>query len=573
MRRAMPRKVLLCVLAVAALGVLLISAATASAGVQAKSDGDTLIVLVPHLAPGLDGDGVGANDPGLWQIYRNVYGHLVVYPTTKQGAVLVPNYNVRPSQFVPQLAESYSQKGLTWTFKLRKGIKSCAGNELSADDVVYTIARAKSVSGTTPLAWFLFNLMGVLPLDPLVSKDPKAKELKGEVTKIDNSTVQVKQLNKTELFPRLFEIFGLNIYDSKEMKKHATAKDPWSHSFATSQGAAGYGPYCITRWSKGSEIELAANPSWPQQPHFTKAIVRQVPVEANRVAALRAGAADIVTDLSPNSYDSLKSVSSVDVLSKFNNQATWMTMNYKFAPWNLPKNKLLRQAVAYAMPYDEIIKSDYRGEAKRWYGMVPSAYYGYVPYKLYNTNIAKAKALLAQAGFPGGKGLDKYASGLTLIYPAERAAVLEPVANRIRTALAAIGVPITLNPLSQTEVSDRENTKKDMPMSLIDYSAPFGPDTGYGEQLYYVSVAKGGLNNGQNYSNATFDTLFAKGQLLTGAARKASLAKTQRILMEDLPIVPLAEFQSKIAVRKGLSGWLITTDNQPGLWSFTKAGK
>lgn len=571
MQLTVPRRAWLCSFALAGLAVLMVGATSASAGGHARSAGKALTVLVPHLAPGLDNDGPGANDPGLWQMYRNVYGRLLVYPTTLQGAVLVPNYKLNPMQFVPELAESYSHKGLVWTFKLRKGIKSCTGNELSSDDVVYSIARAKSVSGSTPLAWFLLNLMAVLPLDPLVSKDPKAKELKGEVVKTGQYTFQVKQLNQNELFPRLFEIFGLNIYDSKEMKKHATAKDPWSHTFATSGGAAGYGPYCISRWTKGSEIALTANPSWPKQPYFKTAIVRQVPVEANRVAALRAGSADIVTDLSPNSYDSLKSASNVDVLSRFNNQATWMTMNYKIAPWNLPKNKLLRQAVAYAMPYADIIKSDYKGEAKRWYGMVPSAYYGYVPYHLYDTNIAKAKALLTQAGFPGGKGLEKYGSGLTLLYPAERSAVLEPVANRIRTALAAIGVPITLNPLSQTEISDRENTKKDMPMSLIDYSAPFGPDTGYGEQLFYVSVAKGGLNNGQNYSNAKFDDLFAKGQLLTGKARLTVLARTQRMLMDDLPIIPIAEFQSKIAVRKGLSGWLITTDNQPGLFSFTEA--
>ena len=71
-----------------------------------------------------------------------------------------------------------------------------------------TASRAKSVSGSTPLAWFLLNLMAVLPLDPLVSKDPKAKELKGEVTKTGQYTFQVKQLNQNELFPRLFEISG-----------------------------------------------------------------------------------------------------------------------------------------------------------------------------------------------------------------------------------------------------------------------------------------------------------------------------------------------------------------------------
>ena len=71
--------------------------------------------------------------------------------------------------FRPQLATSWSKSGLTWTFKLRQGVKSCAGNEFTADDVVYTFQRAKSVSGAAPAAWFLSNVGAVLSLDPLTS--------------------------------------------------------------------------------------------------------------------------------------------------------------------------------------------------------------------------------------------------------------------------------------------------------------------------------------------------------------------------------------------------------------------
>ncbi len=570
MQLKVPRRVWLCSFALAGLAVLLVAATSAGANGHAKSAGKELVVLLPHIAPTLDGDGPGSNDPGMWMMFRNVYQRLVGYPTQRVGKVIVPNYKIGPLQFAPELAQSYSKSGLNWTFHLRKGVISCAGNELTTDDVVYTFARGKSVSGTAPIAWFMLNVSGVMALDPVLPKAPAAaKLLKGEITKVDNYTFTVKQLGPNELFPRLLEIFGMGIYDSKEIKKHATAADPWSHKFTGNVGAAGFGPYCVTRWAKGSEFELTANPKWTPQPQFTRAIIRQVPVSSNRISAIRSGSADIVTDLSPTEYQSLRSASNVDVLSRFNNQAVWVFMNYKYAPWNLPKNALLRQAVALAMPYNDIIAQDYKGRARRWNGALPSTYYGYKPFALYNTDLAKAKALLAKAGFPGGKGLEKYSEGLKLLYPAERSALSEPVANRIRTALAKIGIPITLNPIPQTEVSDRELTKRDMPMALIDYSAPFGPDIGYGAQLYFVSVAKGGLLNGSNYSNATFDTDYYKSQQMTGAARLTALGKLQGILMNNLPIVPIAEFESQIVVRKGLTGWLATTDNGVALYPFT----
>ena len=524
---------------------------------SSKAPRTTLIVLEEDIVPALDYDGSSAAHPGAQETIENIMDPLLGYPSKLDGDILKPNYQVGTAGFEPRLATSWTKKGLVWTFKLREGVKGCTGNDFTADDVVYTFARAKSVSGAAPIGWFLGNVGGIFSLAPVGPKATAAdKELKGEAVKIDDHTVQITQLHANDLFPRVLEIFALYIYDSKEMKKNATAADPWSHKYTETTNAPGFGAYCLGKWTKGSEIQFTANPGYfGPKPQFTKVIVRKVPATSNRIAALRSGQADVTIRLTPTEYESMASTKGVKVLTYQNTKVVFFGLSYKFAPWNGPKNRLLRQAVAYALPYDDIIKSDYKGNAKRWYGLCESSYYGFLKNTTYQTNIAKAKALMAQAGYPGGKGLDS--GGLTLYYTA--GSVLEPLANRIRTALGVIGINVSLSPLSISEYSDRRLTKFDMPLFLDDQDRPLGPDVGYCSLLWYVSKANGGLVTDSSYANPAFDALYKKSSLTVGAERLATLKKMQEVLMSDLPKIPIVEPASQFAVRSDITGLQGTT--------------
>lgn len=566
---ALPRRMLL-VLAVAVLGAL-VAGSTAIAGSGAASAKDTLVVLKRDIAPSLDYDGPSASHLEVAEIIQNLQDPLVDYPAKDNGkGVLIPNYSVGQMKFEPRLAQSYSRKGLVWTFKLRQGVISCAGNELTSADVVWTWARAKSVSGASPTAWFLGNVASILPLDPIVSKDPKAKELKGEIKAVDKYTVQFTQSGPNDLFPRVLEIFATYVYDSVEMKKHATAADPWAHSHTATKNAPGFGAYCLKSWTKGSSMVLTANPKYYRgQPQYTTINIRAVPSNANRVSALRSGAADMTDFLTPQEYRSLESISAVDVLSWESTGFVALGFNSTFAPWNLPKNKLIRQAIAYAMPYQDIIASDYLGRGEQMRGLCKSTYYGAVDVKTYSTNLAKAKALLAQAGFPGGKGLEQYADGFNVYYIAENRGVVEPLLNRITTALKQIGITLKLNPVSQVEYTDRNLTKQDTPMFIRDQERALGPDVGYCALLFYVSKANGGLLIPTRYESKQFDALYAKQKNQVGSARLGTLKTMQQILMADLPLVPIAEVQAQIAVRKGITGWRGQGSDRLWYWYFT----
>ena len=551
MSRGRLRAIVACAV-VAALAMLGVSAAAVAAPAKKApaSAKDSLVVLEEEIAPSLDLDGPSGAQPQTQEIIDNLMDPLVTYKTTLKNGILVPNYNISQTQFLPRLAESYTKNGLVFTFKLRKNVKSCAGNTLTADDVIYTFQRAKSVSGAAPIAWFLSNTSGILGLE-VFAKVPD-KVLKKEVVKIDDSTVQFTQMAPNELFPRVLSIFALYIFDSKEMKARATAKDPWSHDHTGKVNAPGFGAYCLKSWTKGSEMVLTANPDYYLgQPQFKTVTIRKVPTLANRVAAIKSGAADLMYPLTPTVLSDIAGQEKTDVLGWFNNNTVSIGLNYKVAPFGAPGNQYLRQAIAYALPYNDIITQDFKGQARKWNGLIQSIYYGYVADARYKLDIAKAKALLVKAGYPGGKGLEKFQSAFTLYYVSERSAVLEPVANRIATALKAIGINLKLAPVTSVEMNTRELTKFDLPMWIRDQLQPIGTDVGYSVGVFYASKAAGGIVPSTNYTGVDKD--YAAQGKVAGPARVTILKRMQATMMNDLPLIPILEYPTWLAVRKGIT--------------------
>lgn len=551
-----------CARAAVAVGLaagLLSACGSESGSAGGASARDTLVMLDTSVAPSLDNDGASSSDPALEQGIEVLREPLVRYPTTEQDGVLVPNYRASADEFEPALATSWRKDGLVWTITLRRGARSCSGNELTADDVVYTFARAKSLTGASPVSWFLGNVSNVFDLSAIAPDAPaKARELSGEVERVDRYTVRIRQNAPNDLFPRVLTIFALFPMDAKEMKQHATAADPWSHRYTDSTDAPGFGAYCLKSWTKGREMVYEANPGyWQGKPKYQRVLVRAVPSESARVAALLSGEADIVTSLTPKSLQRIKSSGKADVLEWENNRILALGVNYRFAPFDDDRRgRLLRQAIAHALPYDEVIASDYLGEAKQWNGLVESTYQGFRPDDRYRTDLARARALMAEAGYPDGKGLPLDSPAFTLNYVAERQTLLEPIATRIKTALAQIGIVVRLQPISQSELATRELSKFDMGMWLHDYTRPIGTDVGYATLLWYVAKARGGLITTENYDSAAVNETFAKSQTSAGDQRMALLADIQEQLMTDLPKIPIVELPSQLAVRKGLAGWM-----------------
>ena len=138
------------------MGRLAIAAMLAGVGIAHPAAAQkTLLILGESVPASLDYDGPSGNHPASQTGFHNLIEPLVDNAPggkTEDGTQLL-DFN----KFTGALAESWSfdQATLTWTFKLRQGVKSCAGNTFTADDVLYTYARAKSLTGKAPIGYFL----------------------------------------------------------------------------------------------------------------------------------------------------------------------------------------------------------------------------------------------------------------------------------------------------------------------------------------------------------------------------------------------------------------------------------
>ena len=541
--------------------LLMATVALSVAGV-ARAEDKQLLVLSEDVVAGFDYDGPSAAIPSSQQGMVTLLEPLVTYAKGKvnENGVQLPDF----SKFEGALAESWTfdEKTLTWTMKLRKGVKGCNGATFNADDVVYTFARAKSVSGAAPIGWFLSNVGSIAGFTPDVfGKDPKAKELGDEVKKIDDYTVQIRQSEPNALFLPVLTIFGLLMFDKETMEAHATAKDPWSHDYVNNENAPGFGAYCLDKWKKGEEVSYKANPDYYRgAPAIAQVSIKRVPQSSNRLVVLRSGQAQLVTGLTPKEFSSLKDVSGIHVGGVIGNENMFIHMNFKSKPFDNPK---IREAIAYAIPYDQIIKTGYFGEASKWEGVVPSSYPGYVPAaNPTKYDPAKAKALLAEAGYPDGKGLDAFAASFQLSYVAEKESTLGPIVNIMQSALRAVGIPATLNPIPQTQYGDRQLVKGDLPFAVNDQEKPIGVDAGYATQLFFVTKEKGGLNNMVNYSNAKVDDTWAKARVEPDTAkRNAMLAEIQQQIISDTAWLPVTEYKTQWAYSDKLAGMRWYPDN------------
>jgi len=285
---------------------------------------------------------------------------------------------------------------------------------------------------------------------------------------------------------------------------------------------------------------------------------------------LRSGQAQIVERLTPKEYDSLRGVRGIEVVGTFGNENLFLHMNFKTPPFD---NIKVRRAIAHALPYDDIIKTGYFGDARKWAGVIPSSYPGFHRSATqYAYDLDKARALLAEAGFPGGAGLDKFADSMRLAYIAEKESALGPIATIMRTALREIGIPVELDPIPQTQYGDRELVKKDLPLGLTDHVKPIGVDAGYGVLLSFVSTENGGVLNSMNYSSELVDnTYFATVNESNTLTRNRLLAIIQDKLMEDLAVVPIVEFKTNWAYSDKIEGITWHPDNALHWYDFKPA--
>lgn len=361
-----------------------------------------------------------------------------------------------------------------------------------------------------------------------------------DIKVVDRYTVTFKTGKPSPMFLHDLQQFATVIYDSKEVKKHATAKDPWAEEWLKTN-AAGFGPYVIESWLPGQQMILKARKDFHRVPSINRIIYKSVPSSSNRLAFLMQGVVDVALNLSSEEIRRIENVKGINVIWKpGGSRFVSLMLNQKAAPFD---NILVRKAIAYAVPYDEIISSVYYGRARRMLAPFPE-YSLFRDEKLmpYSTDLEKAKQLLIQAGYPNGFGTE-------LIYSSD-VPEAESMAVLIRTYLKRIGIEVALSKLPAARFAERQQAK-DFAIELF-FDQPCAPHPGYAAFLYYGTNS---LVNYVNYSNPRIDKLIEEGLgTVNEGKQKAIWREVQSILLEDCPWVWLVEPGYTVSVRDNVKG-------------------
>ena len=537
-------------LAVAAVSLALAGSAgpvTAQALVQ-------LLYLAEDVPVSLDPDGPSSvvNTTQVGRI--NIMEPLVAYPiaSRNEDGIGIPDF----TRFEGRLAESweFDEASTTWTLHLRHGVKSCSGNEFTAEDVAYTLERAKSVSGATTNGWFAASVAGIKGFTPDVFKAGADKGLGDAVTVVDPYTVRIKQGGPNAFFLLGMSLHPIYMFDAKAMKAHATEQDPWSHTYANTENVFGYGAYCLERWTKGDEFVVRANPNYFRgKPPIDRVVMKKVPQSSNRVVTVRSGQAGLVQGLTPREYASLKGARGVTVGGVYGNESLFFAPNLKSPIWG---NIKLREALAYAVDYNQVLATGYLGQARRWEGLIPTSFPGATKtMSQYHFDPAHAHELLAQAGFPDGAGLEKHPEDMKLTYAVEREATLGPIAVVLQTSMRAAGFPIVLDPVSQSQMASRRMVNRDLPLALSDIDKAVAVDAVYAINLYFFKRELGGVTNSNNYDSPKLDDMLLAARASFSVDQRMQAAKTmQDIIAADLAWIPIAETKTQWAYSAKLSG-------------------
>ena len=495
---------------------------------KAQARQETILVVSESGPNNLDIHGVGTNVPG-YEAAWNCYDRLISHEM-KTGPNGQPYYD--KDKFKPELADDMNIGDMSVTFKLKKNAVFQDGTPVTAKDVKWSLDRAVSVGGF-----------------------PTFQMSAGSLTKpeqfvvVDDNTVRVDFMKKDRLTIPDLAVVVPAVFNSELVKKNATEKDPWGLEY-TKQNTAGSGAYRVTKWQPGSEVVFERFDGWKggELPKTKRIIWRMVPSAGNRRALLERGDADISYELPNKDFVELKDAGKLNIISTpFSNGCQYLGMNVKNEPFNNPK---VRQAVAYAVPYQKIMDAVLYGLGTPLFGRAPGAatQVAWPQPTGYATDIAKAKALMAEAGYPNG-------FETTLSFDLGFATVNEPTAVLIQESLGQIGIKATINKIPGSNFRTELN-KKVLPLYLNVFSGWLD----YPEYFFiWCYHGKNSIFNTMSYQSKEMDTLIDGAVDAAAIGDKATYDKDVKgfvdLAFSDLPRIPLFQPYSNVAMQKNVSGY------------------
>lgn len=416
----------------------------------------------------------------------------------------------------PRLAEKWEQvDDKTTRFHLRKGVKFHSGNDMTADDVVWSFNRLLKSADFKGL---------YAPYEKMV--------------KVDDHTVDliVKDVYPTNLM--LGNMSYLFVMDSKfytgqtDDGKDKSAVEKNVGSFA-STNESGTGVFKLESRQQGvKSVYVKFKDYWGKSGNVDKVTLVPIKENATRVSALLSGDVDMIAPVAPTDLEQVEKAKGYELYTIPSDRIITFQLNQDVAPEF--KNKKVRQAVVYAINNEGIVKKIMRGFGTAAAQNSIPGYQGHNASLKPRYDLAKAKELMKEAGYENG-------FKVTMIAPNNRYVNDEKIAQAAAAMLAKIGIKAELTTMPKAQYWPLFDERKNG-IQMIGWSSDTGDSANFSEFLTMTRNEETGAGqyNSGNFSNPELDKLVIEAnKTLDADKRSALLQEASKIEFDDAAFVPL----------------------------------
>ncbi len=477
-------------------------------------------------------------DPCCANFINSHYGLMMVY----EVPVIHPTVDLNGAQIGDPAGlegltfESWSvaPDGVTYTIKVREGLTLHDGTPITAETIRYMIERNLDTPGGGN--WLLRNIA-------FVTKPP---------TVVDEYTLTLVADKPSPMTIQSFYMSSSAAIDAAVVEANATGDDKWATAFMQRNVANGSGPYKLVSRVADQELVFEAwDDYWRGRPAYDRIIFKIVPSAAERVQLLRSGAVDVAVGLGTAEFEALEGAEGVKIVESPSANMAYVGLGNQVG---LTQNKTLRQAISYAVDYEDILENVYKGKARRLRTPVNTS----SPFSIgdeigYDRDLAKAKELLAQSGYKG--------ETLTLSIDSSRAEH-QLIAVRVQAHLKEAGINVEIEQLTPAVFAERKVGEDRLEM-FVDESLPWIDDPNYS---FSLTLECGVYGNYGQYCNERVNEIIAQGWVESDPAKRRELfAEAQRLIVDDAPWVFLAQPNYRIAMRDTVDGYVHYPNEIPRL--------
>ena len=459
---------------------------------------------------------------------------------------------------VAGLAEKWEQSddGLTWTFHLRPNLKWSDGSALTAEDFVYSWRRVAAPATAAPYGYDLLNM--IVGFDEVSKGEADTSKLGVEAP--DANTFVVHLSNPCIYFDKI-AAFAVLVPVQKAAIE--AAGDSWAtapESYVTS------GPYYMTEFTDGAQIVFTKNPNYWDAEHITfdKIVWHLIEDPNTSYTAYNQGEIQLIKDVPTEEIPSLRGNGEFYVQPIMGTY--YVTFNTKKAPFD---NQKVREALSLAIDRKHVATTIMQGTyspAKNFVGpgisdaargssfeSVTTKNYGdHFNIDNYASDLARAKELLAEAGYPNGEGFPAFE------YLTNDAGYHKSVAEYLQAAWAELGLTMTVNIQEWKTVSaDRRAGNFDVARNgwFYDWDDP-------SNMVNLLETSNG--NNDGKYSSEEFDNLVKLARSTTDVAEHFNyLHQAEQVLLKDAAMAPVAYYNEFWLQKPNLKG---TWHSPYGYW-------